>query len=323
MAERIAVPALFALCLIALTGCKGGPRSIEVDDLSEPQLATESERALAAGEVDRAIESAEALLERTTDGGRRQLALFVAAEAHRADAAPVKAFRHYQSLLRDFPWSPFVARCELPVWELAAAWMAAEPWFLFGDLFSGRERGAEAMREFAASFPSSARADDAVAAIAAYRFERGEYEDAVVYWDRVVTDYPDSEWADLAAFRRAECWERDARGPAYDATPLLRAARDYRRYVALRPDGARRAEAEARARAVDEQIAQGELLRADLYLLREQTRGARIHLANVVLAYPQTAAAAQARTLLESRGWDVSLHSVDTLRPPPVEGHGR
>jgi outer membrane protein assembly factor BamD (BamD/ComL family) len=179
------------------------------------------------------------------------------------------------------------------------------------------------MREFAASFPSSPRADDAVAAIAAYRFERGEYEESVPHWDRVVTDYPDSEWVDLAAFRRAECWERDARGSAYDPTPLLRAARDYRRYLASRPDGERRAEAETRARAVDEQIAEGELLRADLYLLRRQDRGARIHLANVVLAYPQTAAAAQARALLEERGWDLSLHSVDALKTPPIEGLGK
>ena len=53
---------------------------------------------------------------------------------------------------------------------------------------------------------------------------------------------------------------------------------------------------------------------ARFYLLREQGRGARIHLANVVLAFPGTPAAEEARTELETRGWDVSLHSLDTLQ---------
>ncbi|MSR47741.1 MAG: outer membrane protein assembly factor BamD [Planctomycetes bacterium] len=315
--------AIAALLLSIAAGCAAGRDVVDIEDLSEPQLQDEAARALAAGEIDRSIDCAEALLERTSDGARKQAALFVAAEARLADGAPIKAFRHYQSLLRDFPWSPYVPKCEDRVWAIGADYLAEKPWFLFGDLFSGRERGAEVMREFAASFPSSERADDAVAAIAGYRFERLEFEDAVAWWDRVVTDYPDSEWADLAAFRRAESWQLDARGPAYDLTPLLRAARDYRRYLSERPNGERRALALQRASEVDEMIAQGELLRADLYLVREEERGARMHLANVSLAYPSTAAAARARELLEQHGWDLSIHSVDTLQPPPLEGRLR
>ena len=310
-----------SLCC-GLFGCASGPSPIDVDDLSEPQLLEAAEAALAANDVDRAIETSEALLERTSDGQRRQAALFVAAESRYADDSPVKAFRHYQSLLRDFPWSSYVPKCEAHVWEIGASYLAKEPWFFFGDLFSGRERGAEVMREFATSFPSSPRADDALAAIAAYRFSRHEYADAVVFFDRVAKDYSDSEWADLAAFRRAECWHFDSRGAAYDPTPLLRAARDYRRYQSERPNGERRALAEQRAREVDELIAEGELLRARLYLQRDQARGARMHLANVVLAYPNTKAADEARALLSERGFDLSIESVDTLKPPPLEELG-
>jgi outer membrane protein assembly factor BamD (BamD/ComL family) len=315
---------LVVLALFGATGCAsiGAPDPIDVDDLSESQLEDEAARAFAAGDIDRSLEASEALLERTSDGKRRQAGLYYAAEAHYADDAPVKAFRHYQSLLRDFPWSPYVPKCEQHVWDIGAAYLAKEPWFMFGDLFSGRERGAEVMREFAAGFPSSKRAPDALVAVASYRYSRKEYEEAVVDWDRVVRKYPDSEWADLAAFRRAECWHYGARGYLYDATPLLRAARDYRRYLSERPNGERRQLAEQRAREVDELIARGELARAELYLLREQDRGARMHLANVALAYPGTEAAAEARALLEKRGWDLSIHSVESLRPPPLEGLG-
>ncbi len=318
MARRLA----HGLLVATAAACASGPEPIDPDDLSEPQLLDDAEQALARGDIDRVIDAAESLLERTSDGKRRQAALYFAAEARLADGSPVKAFRHYQSLLRDFPWSPYVPKCEAHVWEIGAAYLAEEPWFLFGDLFSGRERGAEVMREFAASFPSSPRADDALAALAAYRYSRKEYAEAQFHYARLAKSYPDSEWADLACFRRAQCWQLDARGAAYDTTPLLRAARDYRRYVSERPRGARRAEAEAEARAVDQQIALGELLRARLYLIREEERGARMHLANVVLAYPDTEAAATSRALLGEHGWDLSIHSVDTLQTPPLEESG-
>lgn len=313
---------LFGALLLACAACASGPDPIDPDDLSEAQLLEEAERAFVAGDLDRAIDTAEGLLERTSDGKKRQGALFFAAQARLADGSPVKAFRHFQSLLRDFPWSAYVPKCEQPVWEIGVAYLSEEPWFLFGDLFNGRERGAEVMREFAASFPSSPRADDALAAIAGYRYSRKEYAEAQLHYSRLAKSYPDSEWSDLAAFRRAECWQLDARGAAYDTTPLLRAARDYRRYLGERPRGERRSEAQAQARAVDQQIAEGELLRARLYLVRDEEHGARMHLANVVLAYPETEAAATARTLLAERGWDLSIHSVDTLQTPPLEEFG-
>ncbi len=313
---------LLASLALVCAGCASGPAPIDSDALAEAQLLEEAERALAAGDVDRAIDASEELLERTSDGKKRQGALYFAAEARLADDSPVKAFRHYQSLLRDFPWSSYVPRCEQPVWEIGSSYISEEPWFLFGDLFNGRERGAEVMREFAASFPSSPRAPDAIAAIAGYRFSRKEFAEAQLHYARLAKSYPDSEWADLAAFRRAECWQLGARGAAYDTTPLLRAARDYRRYLSERPRGERRAAAEAAARDVDQQIALGELLRARLYLVREEEPGARLHLANVVLAYPDTAAAATARSLLAERGWDLSIHSVDTLQAPPLEEFG-
>ena len=64
---------------------------------------------------------------------------------------------------------------------------------------------------------------------------------------------------------------------------------------------------------VQEDLAETELTIARLYLLRDQSRGARIHLANTVLAYPTTAGAEEARGELERRGWDLSLHSIDGL----------
>ncbi len=305
--------------LVLLAGCASGPEPIDLEDLAEQQLLEEARNALATGDLDRTIDTSEELLERTSDGKRKQEALFLAAEAYHQDDAPAKAFRHYQLLLHDFPWSPFVPKCEQPVYDIGIGYLAASPWPVFHDLFSGRERGAEVMREFAASFPSSSKTDDALAALAGYRFGRGEFPEAAASYSRLAKSYPDSEWADLAAFRRGECWQLAARGPAYDPTPLQKAAYNFRRYLSERPHGERRDQALAAAKSVDELIAEAELLRAQLYVAREQERGARMHFANIVLAYPETKAAAVARAELERHSWDLSIHCVDTLTLAPAQ----
>src|SRR5262249_15141569 len=136
---------------------------------------------------------------------------------------------------------------------------------------------------------------------------------------QIAKSYPDSEWADLAAYRVGECHQLESRGPEYDERPLYRAAAAYRRYLATRPHGERRPQAEAGLKQVEETLARGELARAQLYVMRERDHGARIHFANVALAYPSTKAAEEARSELSRRGWDLSLNSIDTLAPPIEE----
>jgi len=304
-------PSFAAALLIAACSSSGK----DVDELAENHLLEEARTNLAAGDVDRAVECAEALIERSTDSGRKQEALYLAGEAHYADADWVKAFRHYQTLLHDYPYSQFVPKIEEHVYAIGVEYLSRSPWPVFHDLFSGRERGAEVMREFASSYPNSSKADDALAALAAYRYERKEYEDAVVFYQQLARSYPESEWADLAAYRRAECWRLDTRGGGYEARTLLRAATEYRRYLSERPNGQRVNDARAEIAWVDEQIALSELKIAHLYLQRDQETGARIHFANVALAYPGTKAADEARAEIAKHPlWDLSLNSLDTLK---------
>ena len=310
MAERRRA-ALAAALLLGACSSSGA----DVDEMAEDRLLAEARAKLVERDSDRAVDCAEAVIERTTDSARKQEALFLAGEAYYVDEDWVKSFRHYQTLLHDYPYSQYVPRIEDHVYSIGVEYLSRKPWPVFHDLFSGRERGAEVMREYASSYPNSGRADDALAAIAGYRYERKEFEDAVVFYQQLARSYPDSEWADLAAFRRAECWRLDTRGGGYEARTLLRAATEYRRYLSERPNGARVKDARAEIAWVDEQIALSELEIAHLYLQRDQETGARIHFANVALAYPGTKAADEARAEIAKHPlWDLSLNSLDTLK---------
>jgi outer membrane protein assembly factor BamD (BamD/ComL family) len=100
-------------------------------------------------------------------------------------------------------------------------------------------------------------------------------------------------------------------------TSLVKAGRNYRRYLSERPDGEHRQQASQDLVVVEEELARSELLKAEVYVARENGQGARIHFANVALAFPQSKAAEVARDALAKNGWDLSLNSVDTLTLPP------
>ena len=179
------------------------------------------------------------------------------------------------------------------------------------------------MRYYASSGPPirSASARTTLSnAFAEYHFSREEYDLAAERYQLIVAQYGGSEWTDLSGYRIGLCYFLSSRGAGYDRTPLQQAAAAFRAYLAKQGTQNFRTEAEDHLVRTEELLAEGELKVAELYLIRGQDRGARIHLANCALAYPSTAAATKARDKLEERGWDLSINSLDTIIPSGQAG---
>jgi outer membrane protein assembly factor BamD (BamD/ComL family) len=296
--------------------------AIAPEDLSQGQLLEQVREKFARQDFEGVDELTEELTSRVLEADAHQEALYYSGEALYALEERKDAFRSYQTLLEDYPYSDYLPAVQKHVFEIGEFYLAGEMSVVFKDLFSGRPFGVEVMREFAVAYPFSDLADDALERVAAYHFSRAEYDLASARYQHVVDDHPDSEWADLAAYRIGLCHFLSSRGSGYDRTPLRDAARAFRQYLASSRPRAFVAEAEAHLTESEEMLAEGELMVAELYLLREQDRGARIHLANCVLAYPATEAAERARLQLERHGWDLTMHSLDTIVPSGREGAG-
>ena len=65
--------------------------------------------------------------------------------------------------------------------------------------------------------------------------------------------------------------------------------------------------------SVIDQLGQKELEIALFYLRQGQQFGARLHLANVVILFPDTPAGRRAKEIMSEKDWDTSLHSVSSL----------
>ncbi len=305
----------FAVVVLVLSACAGGPEPVEpveISDMAPAELLNGSRAELQAGNHERARRMAEELLERTQlDPETTQEALYLAGVARLDGEERKRAFRHFETLMEDYPYSVFLPEVEKHVYQIGLHYLSQEPSWFFKDLFSGRPFGVEILRQFNIAFPYSDLADDALAGIAEYHFGREEFDFAADKYEMLTQRYPRSEWADLARYRVGLCYLRHSRGIGYDPTPADTARQRFQDY--LTNPGEHREHAEQGMAQAEEILAQTELEVARFYLLREQDRGARIHFANVVLAYPRTNAAEIARTELETRGWDVSLNSLDTL----------
>ena len=168
---------------------------------------------------------------------------------------------------------------------------------------------------FAAQFPRSARADDAQRYVAGYHFEEEDWDLAIDRYQILYREYPQSEWRQLAEFRIGECYLHMSYGPDYDRTLLLRAREIFRGYLARYPDGGFVTQAEFGLRTAESWLAEKEFRIAELYLLRDQDRGARVHLSNIVRVFPDTDAAPRAREIMDEHGWDDSIHAEATLLP--------
>ena len=306
-------PLLVGSCIALLAGCASTSSSSAVLPQDEVRTALDtSAEAMAQGRYAAAQRVAESVLGTALERDDHQEALALAGRARLGRDHYRKAYRHFETLLQDYPYSNWVLEIEQEVYDLGLRYIRRKPWRVFGDLFSGRGFGVEVLRQFAVSYRSSERADDALFEIAEYHFGRGEYELAAAKYEMIRDEFPRSEWFDLAFYRVGLSYFHACRGAGYDDTFLHTARSELLRYLARGMEG-HRAEAEQTLADVEEELAAAQLHIAEFYLVREQDRGARMHLANAVLAYPRTQSADRARELLEEHQWDVSVHSLESL----------
>lgn len=157
-------------------------------------------------------------------------------------------------------------------------------------------------------YPYLPFADDALMEIARYHYEAEDYAEAESYYERVITDYPGREWRETAQFRVAMAVFLQIRGVEYDQEVLLRAERNFRRYLSENPRGERAEEARARLRELTEWQGQSYLQIARFYLRDSQVRAAKLYLRIILEKYTTTEAAEEAREIslqverLESSG---------------------
>lgn len=328
---------LLALGLLWLVGCAGQEaRPIfrpEVAPITSGTAAPDELAAHALLEEEAWAEASRAFEDLSTFEAapdRRAEFLFLAGESALADDDAARAYDLYTKLLRRYPNTPRHSLVVERLFEIGrrfAEARAERPTWLLGIEMTDRPFGIQVLEEFHRARERHALADDALYLIGEAHLAEAEPELAVGSWQKIVDEYPKSEWADPAEYRIGLAFIGMSSGPEYDKAPLLTGLSRLRSYVKRHPTGNHVDEATAEIARVEEGLARHLLDVARFYLRWDRRYATLLYCDAIQRDYPRTEAAKEAKRLADSLPKtsppaapdvpDEALDAKPTEPPPP------
>jgi outer membrane protein assembly factor BamD len=169
--------------------------------------------------------------------------------------------------------------------------------------FKGRtlKRAADVYTMVIDNRPFTEEAAEAQYKVGLVQFTRGAYLTATYEYNRVIGDYPASQWVPEAMHGLAECYYAMALPPEYDQEPSMLAVQKIDDFAGRYPTDARAAELQDKRVEMLNNIAEQRLGTARFYEKRRNFEAAAIYYQVVVEEYPGTPAAEEAQSWLDDR----------------------
>ncbi|MFA5287141.1 MAG: outer membrane protein assembly factor BamD [Candidatus Omnitrophota bacterium] len=123
-----------------------------------------------------------------------------------------------------------------------------------------------------------------------------EAEDA---FNKIISNYPDSEWTEPAKFQIASCRAAVSRSPDYDQGAAGEAKQKFEEFVREHPDAVLSQEAEINIAKLNEKEAESSFNTARFYEKQKAYKAAKIYYTNVVNNYPNSIWAAKSLEKLQ------------------------
>lgn len=125
------------------------------------------------------------------------------------------------------------------------------------------------------------------------------YSEAEEAFNKVITNYPDSEWVEAARFQVASCKAAASRGVAYDQEMAKEAKAQFEEFVREHPDAVLSRDAEKQVSLLNEREAEGSYSVGLFYEKQKAYQSARIYYNEVINKYPNTSWAAKSLERLQ------------------------
>jgi outer membrane protein assembly factor BamD len=125
------------------------------------------------------------------------------------------------------------------------------------------------------------------------------YYEAEEAFDKVITNYPNSEWVEAARFQIASCRALVSRGPQYDQGATQEAKQKFEDFVEEHPDAVLSLDAEKNINQLREKEAQSNYEIARFYEKQKEFDSAKIYYEEVAVNYSDTPWSAKALERLQ------------------------
>lgn len=214
-----------------------------------------------------------------------------------------KAHIVLQELLARFGGTALTSEALRLEFIIAEAYLSGVKRKIWGiPLLSGEDVAFRILDEISANYPESRLAELAIKTKANHLFKNGEHALAELEYDRLLRDYPQSRYHQVALRRSADAIMASFAGVDYDEAALVEAQERYREFLLRYPQDPDRDDIERFLSAIDAARAEKEFSVGEYY---ERTN----HLGSAIFYYqlvrddwPETSAATKAIARLELLG---------------------
>lgn len=298
--------------LAGLLGCSSMPEldGRKANTFTPEELQAAGRKLLEEKRYTESADLLEYVIRTKFDYAQLEEVYFLAAEARFGEATYDQSFIHYRRLMDQYPYTRHAPTVGRRVWKIGKT-LVDQPGRWFGDLSTRSDQGVEALNFLVTRFPRSSDADDAWKELAEAFARDHQWQAVVDIYERLMREYPDSEWADLACYKVTAAYRAQSRGFEFDVDPLLRSHAALRRYLRRFPDGNFVVQAEEDLRRLEDEVVLHEMEIARYYREVGVPQGERIHMSNAASRFPGSE---------EAKGLDLEQAgegegSLDLLQP--------
>ncbi len=209
------------------------------------------------------------------------------------------AFLAYQAVIDKYPFSERIGEIVQMEYNIAEAFMSGEKRKAMGVVLPVENPAIEILNKVIDNStygPLAPKAQYKLGLVLKSLLRPYEAEDA---FNKVVANYPDSEWAEPARFQIASCRAMLSKSPDYDQGSAAEAKQKFEGFVKDHPDAELSKDAEKNIESLSDKEAESKYNIAKFYQKQKAFDAAKIYYQDVIDNYSQTKWAEMAKDALQ------------------------
>jgi len=213
---------------------------------------------------------------------------------------PYEAYQAYQKVIDKYPFSERIQEINELEYNIGEKFMLGEKRKALGMVLPVENPAVEIFSkviENSTYGPLAPKAQYKLALVLKSLLRYYESEEA---FNKVISNYPTSEWADAAKFQIAAVRAATSRGPQYDQGAAGEAKQKFEDFVREHPDAILSKEAEKNIELLNEKEAESSYNIARFYEKQKQINAAQVYYQNVIDNYPNSNWAAKALSKMQA-----------------------
>ncbi len=218
---------------------------------------------------------------------------------------PYDAFKAYQKVAEKYPFSERFSDVVEKQYQIGERMLNGEgkKGKFVAAVVGGEYDVIDVFRTVIKNAPYGKYAAPSQYKIGLYLTERGLYQEARDEFEKVVNDYPDSEWVKAAKYQIALVDAKRSTAPAYDQKVTKAAVDEFKEFAKVYPDAQLSKQAQGQIQQLREKEAENSFLVARFYEKQKDYKAARIYYGTVLEEYRGSPWAQKA---------EGKLHELDT-----------